>query len=74
MDIKPGFYIAHIENKPDSVLIAKVYGKQGFYRIDAWKDVLCPSGVIISNLDMEKTPIVFIERLTQFDKEDDIDI
>ncbi|MCK5218478.1 hypothetical protein KAR10_03075 [bacterium] len=69
MDIKPGFYIAHFKNKPDSVLIAKVYGKQGFYRIDAWKDVIASSGVIISNLDMEKTPLVFIKRLTEFDKE-----
>ena len=67
MDIKPGFYIAHFENKPDSVLIAKVYGREGFYRIDAWKDVMCSSGVIIGNLDMEKTPLVFIKRIEEMD-------
>lgn len=69
MDIKPGFYIAHYEDKPDKVLIAKVYGHKGFYRIDAWEDIMTPSGVLKTNHDMDKKPLVFTERLTQFDKE-----
>ncbi|MEE9354220.1 MAG: hypothetical protein V3U75_01385 [Methylococcaceae bacterium] len=69
MDIKPGFYIARYENEPDSVLIANVYGKQGFLRIDTWEPIIASSGVIKPNHDMGKKPLVFIKRLTEFDKE-----
>jgi hypothetical protein len=68
-EICPGFYIGTFENKPEDVLICRVYGKKGFYRTDAWIDSMTSSGVIVSNVDMEKKPIVFLERLNQLNKE-----
>jgi hypothetical protein len=69
MDIKPGFYIARYENEPDSVLIANVYGREGFYRVDTYEPIIAQGGVVKANHDMGKKPLVFTERLIQFDKE-----
>ena len=69
MKIKPGFYIGHRAKTPNKALIAKVYGSEGFYRIDVWDDIVSSSGVLTSNVDQEKHPIVFVERINQMDKE-----
>lgn len=70
MKIEPGFYIGHKEKTPNKPLIAKVYGREGFYRIDVWEDLISSSGVLTSNVDQSKTPIVFLERITQMDEEE----
>lgn len=69
MKIKPGFYIGHRAKTPNKALIAKVYGADGFYRIDVWDDIISNSGVLTSNIDQEKHPVVFVERIDQMDKE-----
>lgn len=69
MKIKPGFYIGHRAKTPNKALIAKVYGTEGFYRIDVWDDIISSSGTLTSNIDQEKHPIVFLERITNMDKE-----
>lgn len=34
-----------------------------------WQDIITSSGVITSNVDMEKKPIVFMKRIIEMDKE-----
>lgn len=69
MKIKPGFYIGHRAKTPNKALIAKVYGTDGFYRIDIWDDIITSSGILTKNIDQELNPIVFVERIENFDKE-----
>ena len=71
MDIKPGFYVGHWEGKETVKLFIIVTGSEDFpFNYDI--DVVEPFGndtMLIKDVKLHKKPIVFIERLTQFDKE-----